>query len=127
MGADCILLITSCLEDEEIKTLSELAISLKMDVLVEVHDLNELHRALKINLPMIGINNRDLRSFDVSLQTTIDLLNEISDDKLVITESGITSKADVELMHNNNVFGFLVGEAFMRHSDPGQQLKEFFG
>jgi len=127
MGADCILLIASCLEDEEIKTLSELAISLKMDVLVEVHDLNELHRALKINLPMIGINNRDLRSFDVSLQTTIDLLNEISDDKLVITESGITSKADIELMHNNNVFGFLVGEAFMRHSDPGQQLKEFFG
>lgn len=127
MGADCILLIASCLEDEEIKTLSELAISLKMDVLVEVHDLNELYRALKINLPMIGINNRDLRSFDVSLQTTIDLLNEISDDKLVITESGITSKADVELMHNNNVFGFLVGEAFMRHSDPGQQLKEFFG
>ena len=103
MGADCILLIASCLEDEEIKTLSELAISLKMDVLVEVHDLNELHRALKINLPMIGINNRDLRSFDVSLQTTIDLLNEISDDKLVITESGIKSKADVELMHNNNV------------------------
>jgi indole-3-glycerol phosphate synthase len=127
MGADCILLIASCLEDEEIKTLSELAISLKMDVLVEVHDLNELHRALKINLPMIGINNRDLRSFDVSLQTTIDLLNEISDDKLVITESGITSKADVELMHNNNVFGFLVGEAFMRQSDPGKQLKEFFG
>ena len=127
MGADCILLIVSCLQDEELKTLSDLAISLTMDVLVEVHDLNELLRALKINLPMIGINNRDLRSFDVSLQTTIDLLNEISDDKLVITESGITSKADVELMHNNNVFGFLVGEAFMRHSDPGQQLKEFFG
>ena len=127
MGADCILLIASCLEDEEIKTLSELAISLKMDVLIEVHNLNELHQALKINLPMIGINNRDLRSFDVSLQTTIDLLNEISDDKLVITESGIKSKTDVELMHNNNVFGFLVGEAFMRHSDPGQQLKEFFG
>ena len=127
MGADCILLITSCLEDKEIKILSNLALSLSMDVLVEVHDLNELHRALKSNLPMIGINNRDLRSFDVSLQTTIDLLDEISDDKLVITESGITSKADVELMHNNNVFGFLVGEAFMRHSNPGQQLKEFFG
>jgi len=127
MGADCILLIASCLEDGEIKALSELAISLKMDVLIEVHDLNELHRALEINLPMIGINNRNLRSFDVSLQTTIDLLNEIGDDKLVITESGIKSKADVELMHNNNVFGFLVGEAFMRHSDPGQQLKEFFG
>ena len=127
MGADCILLIASCLKDEQIKTLSELSISLKMDVLIEVHDLNDLHRALQINLPMIGINNRDLHNFDVSLQTTIDLLNEISDDKLVITESGIKSKADIELMRNNNVFGFLVGEVFMRHSDPGQKLKEFFG
>ena len=126
MGADCILLITSCLEDEEIKTLSELAISLKMDVLVEVHDLNELHRALKIDLPMIGINNRNLRSFDVDLQTTLDLLEEIGDDKLVITESGITSRDDVALMHKHNVYGFLVGEAFMRQSDPGKQLKEFF-
>lgn len=126
MGADCILLIVSCLEDDEIKHLSDLALSLNMDVLVEAHDLNELRRALKLGLPMIGINNRNLRNFEVSLQTTIDLLSEISDDKLVITESGITSKADVELMHQNGVFGFLIGEAFMKHSNPGQKLKEFF-
>ena len=126
MGADCILLIVSCLEDNEIKHLSDLALSLNMDVLVETHDLNELRRALKLDLPMIGINNRNLRNFEVSLQTTIDLLSEISGDKLVITESGIASKADVELMHKNDVFGFLIGEAFMKHSNPGQKLKEFF-
>ena len=126
MGADCILLIVSCLEDDEIKHLSDLALSLNMDVLVETHDLNELRRALKLDLPMIGINNRNLRNFEVSLQTTIDLLSEISGDKLVITESGIASKADVELMHKNDVFGFLIGEAFMKHSNPGQKLKEFF-
>ena len=126
MGADCILLIVSCLKDEELKTLSDLAISLTMDVLVEVHDLSELKRALKLELPMIGINNRNLRSFDVDLQTTLDLLEEIGDDKLVITESGIKSRNDVALMHKHNVYGFLVGEAFMRQSAPGKQLKEFF-
>ena len=126
MGADCILLIVSCLKDAELKTLSDLAISLTMDVLVEVHDLGELKRALRLDLPMIGINNRNLRSFDVDLQTTLDLLEEIGDDKLVITESGIKSRNDVELMHEHNVYGFLVGEAFMRQSDPGKQLKEFF-
>ena len=126
MGADCILLIVSCLKNEDLKSLSSLAISLTMDVLVEVHDLSELKRALRLNLPMIGINNRNLRSFDVDLQTTIDLLEEIGDDKLVITESGIKSRNDVALMHKHNVYGFLVGEAFMRQSDPGKQLKEFF-
>jgi len=126
MGADCILLIVSCLEDDEIKYLSDLALSLNMDVLVEAHDLNELRRALKLDLPMIGINNRNLQNFEVSLQTTIGLLSKISDDKLVITESGITSRADVELMQQNGVFGFLIGEAFMKHSNPGQKLKEFF-
>jgi len=126
MGADCILLIASCLQDEDLKSLSGLAISLTMDVLVEVHDLSELERALRLNLPMIGINNRNLRTFDVNLQTTIDLLEEIGDDKLVITESGIKSRNDVALMHKHNVYGFLVGEAFMRESDPGKQLKEFF-
>ena len=126
MGADCILLIVSCLKDSELKSLSQLASSLGMDTLVEVHDIDELHRALKLELPMIGINNRNLRNFEVNLQTTIDLLSEIDDDKLVITESGITSKTDVELMHNHNVFGFLIGEAFMRDSNPGQKLKEFF-
>ena len=126
MGADCILLIVSCLKDSELKSLSQLASSLGMDTLVEVHDNDELHRALKLKLPMLGINNRNLKNFEVSLQTTIDLLSEIDDDKLVITESGITSKTDVELMHNHNVFGFLIGEAFMRDSNPGQKLKEFF-
>ena len=126
MGADCILLIVSCLKDAELKTLSDLAISLTMDVLVEVHDLIELKRAHRLDLPMIGINNRNLSSFDVDLQTTLDLLEEIGDDKLVITESGITSRDDVALMHEHIVYGFLVGEAFMRQSDPGKQLKEFF-
>jgi indole-3-glycerol phosphate synthase len=126
MGADCILLIVSCLKDSELKSLSQLASSFGMDTLVEVHDRDELHRALKLKLPMLGINNRNLKNFEVSLQTTIDLLSDIDDDKLVITESGITSKTDVELMHNHNVFGFLIGEAFMRDSNPGQKLKEFF-
>ena len=126
MGADCILLIVSCLKDSELKSLSQLASSLGMDTLVEVHDRDEIYRALKLKLPMLGINNRNLKNFEVSLQTTIDLLSEIDDDKLVITESGITSKTDVELMHNHNVFGFLIGEAFMRDSNPGQKLKEFF-
>ena len=126
MGADCILLIASCLNDEDIKSLSDIALSLSMDVLIEVHNLDELERAQKINLPMIGINNRNLHNFEVTLQTTIDLIDKISDDKIIITESGITSKADIEMMHENNVFGFLVGEAFMRHPNPGQQLKEFF-
>ena len=126
MGADCILLIVSCLKDSELKNLSQLASSLGMDTLVEVHDSDELNRALKLKLPMLGINNRNLKNFEVNLQTTIDLLSEIDDDKLVITESGITSKTDVELMHNHNVFGFLIGEAFMRDSNPGQKLKEFF-
>ena len=126
MGADRILLIVSCLKDEDLKSLSDLAISLAMDVLVEAHDLNELKRALILDLPMIGINNRNLRSFDVDLQITLNLLEEIGDDKLVITESGIKSRNDVALMHEHNVYGFLVGEAFMRQSDPGKQLKEFF-
>ncbi len=104
MGADCILLIVSCLNDKQLQTLSDLAQKLTMDVLVEVHDIEELQRALKLNLPMIGINNRNLRTFSVNLQTTIDLLAEITDDKLVITESGIMSKSDVAMMHEHNVF-----------------------
>ena len=126
IGADCILLIASCLDDEELKDLSDLATSLGMDTLIEVHDREELNRALKLNLPLLGINNRNLRNFEVTLQTTIDLLSEIGDDKLVITESGIKTKQDVELMHKNNVFGFLIGETFMRDPDPGHKLKEFF-
>lgn len=126
IGADCILLIASCLEDDELMNLSSIATSLGMDTLVEVHDSEELHRALKLDLPLLGINNRNLRNFEVSLQTTIDLISEIGDDKLIITESGIKTKLDVDLMHQHNVFGFLIGEAFMRDSNPGQKLKELF-
>ena len=126
IGADCILLIASCLEDDELKNLSDIATSLGMDTLLEVHDSEELNRALKLDLPLLGINNRNLRNFKVSLQTTIDLISDIGDDKLIITESGIKTKLDVDLMHQNNVFGFLIGEVFMRNSNPGQKLKELF-
>ena len=126
INADCILLIASCLNDIQLKNLSNLAIELSMDVLVEVHDLDELKRALKLNLPMVGINNRNLRTFEVSLQTTIDLLKEINDNSLVITESGILTKQDVELMRVNEIYGYLVGEAFMRQDNPGIALQEIF-
>jgi indole-3-glycerol phosphate synthase len=126
LGADCILLIVACLTDEQLKELSDLAISLEMDVLVEVHDAEELQRALPLDLPMIGINNRDLRSFETSLQTTIDLLKQIPDDCIVVTESGIHTKEDVALMQQHNVNAFLVGEAFMRADDPGEKLAELF-
>jgi indole-3-glycerol phosphate synthase len=114
------------LDDSQLKNLSQLATSLSMDVLIEVHDLEELKRTIKLNLPMIGINNRDLRTFDVSLQTTIDLLSEIYSDTLVITESGILSREDVELMRGNGIYGYLVGEAFMRQPNPGKALQEIF-
>ena len=120
------MLIASCLNDIQLKNLSDLAIELSMDVLVEVHDLDELKRALKLNLPMVGINNRNLRTFEVSLQTTIDLLKEINDNSLVITESGILTKQDVELMRVNEIYGYLVGEAFMRQDNPGRALQEIF-
>jgi len=126
MGADCILLIVACLNDTQMQTLSELAQSLNMDVLVEVHDAEELQRALKLPLPMVGINNRNLRTFDTSLQTTLDLLEQISDERLVVTESGILQPADVKLMRDHNVNAFLVGEAFMRSDDPGARLSELF-
>jgi len=126
INADCILLIASCLNDIQLKNLSDLAIELSMDVLVEVHDLDELKRAMKLNLPMVGINNRNLRTFEVSLQTTIDLLKEINDNSLVITESGILTKQDVELMRVNEIYGYLVGEAFMRQDNPGRALQEIF-
>ncbi len=126
MGSDCILLIAACLTDAQMNELSSLAISLSMDVLIEVHNLKELKRALKLHLPMIGINNRNLRTFEVSLQTTIDLLKEIKGGTLVITESGILNAEDVTLMNTNNIYGYLVGEAFMRQVNPGQALQEIF-
>jgi indole-3-glycerol phosphate synthase len=126
MGADCILLIAACLSDGEMEILAQHAMQLNMDILVEVHNAEELKRALKLPLIMIGINNRNLRTFDVSLQTTVDLLSEIKDDMLVITESGILSSNDVAFMHEHDVYSFLVGEAFMRQDDPGVALQEIF-
>lgn len=126
IGADCILLIVSALDDRRMADLASLAGELGMDVLVEVHDAEELERALKLDLPLIGINNRNLRTFDVSLQTTLDLLSRIPPETLVITESGILAPADVALMRDHGVHGFLVGEAFMRADDPGAKLAELF-
>ena len=127
IGADCILLIVAALEDAALRQLAEQAVELGMDVLVEVHDAAELDRALRLGLPLIGINNRNLRSFDVSLQTTLDLLPAIPPDSIVITESGILGPEDVALMRNHRVNGFLVGESFMRADDPGARLAELFG
>ena len=126
MSADCILLIVACLTDRQLTELNALAMKLGMDVLIEVHDAEELERALKVPNPMIGINNRNLRTFDVSLQTTLDLLASISDDRLVVTESGIHAPEDVALMREHNVNAFLVGEAFMRADQPGEKLAALF-
>lgn len=126
MGADCILLIVSALGDAVLAELYGLATHLDMDVLIEVHDQQELDRALQLSPPMIGINNRNLRTFEVSLQTTLDMLDSIPHDCLLITESGILSPDDVALMRKNNVNAFLVGEAFMRADSPGETLKALF-
>lgn len=127
LGADCILLIAACLEDSLLFELHELALQLGMDVLIEVHDREEMSRALRLDNPMVGINNRNLRTFDVSLDTTLEMLDMVAGDKLVVTESGIHTKADVALMRSNGVNAFLVGESFMRAEDPGQKLAELFG
>ena len=126
IGADCILLIVAALDDETLKGLHQHARTLGMDVLVEVHNREELERALKLELELVGINNRDLRTFDTSLDTTIKLLELIPAGCLVITESGIHSREDVALMRQHDVNAFLVGEAFMRVPDPGQGLRELF-
>ena len=126
LGADCVLLIVAGLEPAQLGDLHQQAIELGLDVLVEVHSLDELEQALTIPNPMIGINNRDLHSFEVSLAATIDLLPLIPNDRLVITESGIHTREDVALMQRNSVNGFLVGESFMRSEDPGAKLRELF-
>lgn len=125
-GADCILLIVAALEDAQLTDLEACAHELGMDVLVEVHDSTELDRALRLKTPLLGINNRDLRTFDVSLQTTLSQLHRIPSDRMVITESGILSAADVALMRTAGVQAFLVGEAFMRAPDPGRALQDLF-
>jgi indole-3-glycerol phosphate synthase len=126
IGADCILLIVAALDDRTLASLHAQALELEMDVLVEVHDRAELERALQLDLELIGINNRNLRTFDTSLDTTIDLLGQIADGCLVVTESGIHTRADVALMRDHDVHAFLVGEAFMRVPDPGVGLKQLF-
>jgi indole-3-glycerol phosphate synthase len=124
--ADCILLIAACLEDNQMHDLNNLAHELGMDVLVEVHDRQELQRALTLNNRLLGINNRDLRSFEVSLDTTLGMLDDIPPDAIVVTESGILDKADVQKMRDHQVNAFLVGEAFMRAEQPGHKLAELF-
>lgn len=126
IGADCILLIVAALDDATMRELAQLARRLGMAVLVEVHDAEELERALSLDTPLIGINNRDLRTFNVTLQTTLDLLPSIPGDRIVITESGILAPQDVTLMRDHNVHVFLVGEAFMRADDPGEALASLF-
>jgi len=127
LGADCILLIVAALTDTQLEELYTLANELGMDVLVEIHSAEELARAQPLSLPMIGINNRNLHTFETSLQTTIELLPRIAPECLVITESGIHSRADVEMMQANKVNAFLIGEAFMRQDDPGAGLQKLFG
>ncbi|WP_455199888.1 indole-3-glycerol phosphate synthase TrpC [Kaarinaea lacus] len=126
IGADCILLIVAALSDAQLQELSSLAKEINLDVLVEVHDEEELQRALALNTTLIGINNRNLRTFEVSLNTTIDLLPQIPEDRIVVTESAIHAPQDVALMRQHNVNAFLVGEAFMRADDPGVKLSELF-
>ena len=126
IGADCILLIASALDDVQMQELHAQSLALGMDVLVEVHDAEELERAILLDANMIGVNNRNLRTFDTSLQTTLDLLPQIPLGTLLVTESGIHLPEDVALMRENNVNAFLVGEAFMRAQEPGEKLRELF-
>jgi len=126
MGADCVLLIAAALDDETMHALHDRARHWGMDVLVEVHDHEELRRALTLDTRLIGINNRDLRSFEVSLDVTLSLLHDIPDDRLVVTESGILAVEDVRRMREHDVHAFLVGEAFMRAEEPGEALAELF-
>jgi indole-3-glycerol phosphate synthase len=126
LGADCVLLIAACLEDAQMRELEGLAQALGMAVLVEVHDAAELERALELKTPLIGINNRNLRTFETRLETTLELLSRIPRDRMVITESGILSAADVTRMREQGVHAFLVGEAFMRAPDPGAALRTLF-
>ena len=127
LGADCILLIVAALEDSQMHELSDTATQLGMDVLVEVHNADELQRALTLDTKLIGINNRNLRTFETSLQTTLDLKADIPTDRLIITESGIHTHEDVQLMLDNGIYTFLVGEVFMRAESPGQKMKALFG
>ena len=126
LGADCVLLIVAALSDSMLLELLQLTRHLGMDALVEVHDAGELERALAIPAPLLGINNRDLRSFETSLEVTLGFLDQIPDDRIVVTESGIHTAEDVALMRSRGVNVFLVGEAFMKAPEPGEKLSELF-
>ena len=127
MGADAILLIAACLEDAQMAEMEQIARSLDMAVLVEVHDGAELDRALKLKTPLVGINNRNLRNFEVHIETTLELQKNVPADRLLVTESGILTAADVKTMRDAGINAFLVGEAFMRAADPGDALAKLFG
>ena len=126
INADCILLIVAALDDKKLIELLDLANQLGMDVLMEVHDQEEMERALMTGAKLIGVNNRNLRTFEVSLNNTLDMLAMVPADRLLVTESGILAPADVKLMRDNNINAFLVGEAFMRAENPGEKLAELF-
>jgi indole-3-glycerol phosphate synthase len=126
MGADCILLIAACLNDAQMADFEAVAHDLGMAVLVEVHDADELERALKLKTPLLGVNNRNLRTFEVSLDTTLTLMTQLPPQKLLITESGIATREDVLRLRQAGVHAFLVGEAFMRAPEPGEALAELF-
>ncbi|TXD75300.1 indole-3-glycerol phosphate synthase TrpC [Mitsuaria sp. TWR114] len=127
MGADCILLIVASLADGQMAELEDCALGLGLDVLVEVHDGAELERALRLKTPLVGINNRNLKTFEVTLDTTLGLLAQVPADRLLVTESGILGPGDVQRMRDAQVHAFLVGEAFMRAPDPGAALSALFG
>jgi len=127
LGADCILLIAACLSDAQMADLEAIARGLDMAVLVEVHDAQELQRALKLRTPLVGVNNRNLRTFEVSLDNTLGMLADIPPDRLLVTESGILAREDVQKMRAAGVHAFLVGEAFMRAKEPGEALAALFG
>ncbi len=126
LGADCILLIVAALSDTQMQELAAATREQSMDILVEVHDQNELERALELNNPLLGINNRDLRSFETSLQTTLTLKQHLPPDYLLVTESGIHTQDDVQLMLDNDIYTFLIGEAFMKAPSPGAKMRELF-
>jgi len=126
MGADCILLIVAALEQSQMLDLERVAAQLGMSVLVEAHSHEEFERAIQLQTPLIGVNNRDLRTFETSLDTTFGLISALPEDRILITESGIHTRSDVEAMRDRSVFAFLVGEAFMRQPDPGRGLESLF-
>ena len=126
MGADCILLIAACLDDAQMRDFEAIALGLDMAVLVEVHDAAEMERALKLRTPLVGVNNRNLRSFEVSIQTTLDLRAMVPAERLLVTESGIATREDVQQLREGGVNAFLIGERFMRAPEPGEALAELF-